>query len=643
MSFNIEGITSKLKDDNFVSFISRYDIVCLVETFIDSFTSNIFPHHECYLAPATKLLSHKGRKSGGVLVLVRNVLLPYVQKVTTDIANCVVLKVNKDLFNTFSDVCLVCTYVNCVDSPFYNISDFDNGIAMVEECLLRVVEKYGDIEFILCGDFNSRIADSTPSYHDQLVDSVWHLEDRSHTDFSGCKRVSEDVHENEYGKYFLNLCSNFDLYVLNGMCSGDAEGAFTYISPSGCSVIDYFILSRSLSHLPVTMSVLERTDSKHMPLCCILRCPVAVPHSETFIDTSYKLKWSDDKVEEFEKAVRSKEASESFEKAKVLIDSDLNKALEMFMKTLSSVADCLKTRVGGKKSLFHNTWFDKECYDLRCVTRKALRIFRINKLPEDRTAYCVIRKQYKKLLLAKETDYKHKCRLELEENIHDSKSFWTRIKKFTSKSRQTANISNEQWLEHFQKVFESREILNEQECARIRTNLENTHFDDRFLNEDISLTEVREAIGHLKGNKAAGPDGIIPEVFIHSSEIISSFLVLLFNKIFSSGQYPLAWTEALIQPIHKRGDINLPDNYRGISLLNICAKLYSHIIDKRLSRFVEDNDILGEIQAGFRKDHSTIDYIFSLFSLIQKHLLKKQKFCVAFIDFQKAFDLSEGF
>ena len=92
------------------------------------------------------------------------------------------------------------------------------------------------------------------------------------------------------------------------------------------------------------------------------------------------------------------------------------------------------------------------------------------------------------------------------------------------------------------------------------------------------------------------------------------------------------------KPYTKKDSTREPDYYRGTSLLNVCSKLYSYIINKRLSRWVEDNDVLGDIQAGFRKDHSTVDNIFTLFSVIQRHLLRNKKLCVAFIDFHKAFD-----
>ena len=200
-----------------------------------------------------------------------------------------------------------------------------------------------------------------------------------------------------------------------------------------------------------------------------------------------------------------------------------------------------------------------------------------------------------------------------------------------------SDISDEQWLEHFEKVFDVKDTDDEMSSSYTTESDRNSCAEDDSLNSDISPQEVTKSIDHLKANKAAGLDGIIPEVFKHSCDKTVSFLVYLFNKVFASGEYPEAWTEAVIYPLHK-GSIHELDNYRGISLLNVCSKLYSYVINKRLSRWVEDYDVLGEIQAGFRKDHSTTDHIFTLFSMIQRHLLRNKKLYVAFIDIRKTFD-----
>ena len=84
--------------------------------------------------------------------------------------------------------------------------------------------------------------------------------------------------------------------------------------------------------------------------------------------------------------------------------------------------------------------------------------------------------------------------------------------------------------------------------------------------------------------------------------------------------------------------MNDPNNYRGISLCDVTSKLYSSIINARLQEWVDDNNITGEFQAGFKCNYSTIDHIFTLMSCIQKQFFFKRKLYVAFIDFEKAFD-----
>ena len=44
-------------------------------------------------------------------------------------------------------------------------------------------------------------------------------------------------------------------------------------------------------------------------------------------------------------------------------------------------------------------------------------------------------------------------------------------------------------------------------------------------------------------------------------------------------------------------------------MLNICSKLYSFVLNKRITKLIDDNEIIGEEQAGFREDRGTSDHI----------------------------------
>ena len=50
------------------------------------------------------------------------------------------------------------------------------------------------------------------------------------------------------------------------------------------------------------------------------------------------------------------------------------------------------------------------------------------------------------------------------------------------------------------------------------------------------------------------------------------------------------------------------------------------------------NNITGECQAGFKRNYSITDHLFTLLALIQKQFSLNRKMYVAFIDFEKAFD-----
>lgn len=94
-----------------------------------------------------------------------------------------------------------------------------------------------------------------------------------------------------------------------------------------------------------------------------------------------------------------------------------------------------------------------------------------------------------------------------------------------------------------------------------------------------------------------------------------------------------------IIPIYKnKGNKNDPESFRPITLLSCIGKLFTSILFKRLSNFVEQYEILCENQTGFRKHYSTTDNMFVLYSLFDILRMKKKKLYCAFIDFKAAFD-----
>ena len=110
----------------------------------------------------------------------------------------------------------------------------------------------------------------------------------------------------------------------------------------------------------------------------------------------------------------------------------------------------------------------------------------------------------------------------------------------------------------------------------------------------------------------------------------------LVRQIWEEERIPEEWKETIIVPIHKRGDRDRCENYRGIALGNAAYKILSNIILGKIKLYIER--VMGDYQNGFRDGRSVIDNIFALRIINEKLLEYKQSVQYLFIDFQKAYD-----
>ena len=112
----------------------------------------------------------------------------------------------------------------------------------------------------------------------------------------------------------------------------------------------------------------------------------------------------------------------------------------------------------------------------------------------------------------------------------------------------------------------------------------------------------------------------------------------MFNVIFDSGNFPSIWTEGIIIPLFKKGHANDANNYRGITLISCLEKIFTSVINNRLLKWSNENNIVTDAQFGFKPGYGTSDAIFSLHTVISKVLSSKKKLYCCFVDYRKAFD-----
>ncbi|KAH6584293.1 hypothetical protein BASA60_001028 [Batrachochytrium salamandrivorans] len=140
-----------------------------------------------------------------------------------------------------------------------------------------------------------------------------------------------------------------------------------------------------------------------------------------------------------------------------------------------------------------------------------------------------------------------------------------------------------------------------------------------ILDQDFSWNQIAAALLQMSPRKAPGDDGITTAFYqaalympANTQEGVpptpfARALLRVCGQVFASATIPRAWLCASIVSIDKKdGDPLNPGDKRGIALINVGLKLVCKVLQMRIERFVETNNLLSYEQAGFRKreEHS---------------------------------------
>ena len=639
LTWNMQSLFDKISLQGICDFIGTFDIICLCETFtLPSFDFSIkfedfIPIH----SPAEKFTT-TGRPSGGLVTLIRKELEEFIQVIHTNVSHVICFKLKASILKTNKDLLYLCTYIHPSNSVFYTNKEYDNTLEMLENFLAEQLIKDDNVDVMLSGDLNARVGEWAYTHqvgddeNDDVEDIIY-------------PRTAQDSQINPNGRKLIEICNAFNLTPLSGLTSKNFDNNFTFISNRGNSTIDHYVCSPDLLPCINNHKVLNRIESQHLPVTITIDSKSE--HNTTKLNQSgslKKFKWQPNKAHECTNIMNKPETEHFLQEANRQagfnnIDSSVN-SFTTFMQLISKPMEYV-LQLG--KRILDKPWFDKQCINSKKeVVNQLKKLNRINnkkqkgRYQKEKRKYLNLKLEHQKLVRDKRRAYNKQTKEKLIKESRDSRSFWALIKKLNWKKTKWPNITIGQWHDHYTHLFNPGNIPSDQG----NTTSEETLTEVDELDHDITEQEVDQALQKLKKDKATGVDEVSAEILLHAKDKIHLYLCNIFNKIYETGYFPIQWGIATIIPLFKKGDRDLCDNYRGISLLSITSKVFTSVINNRLYNWAEENQKINEEQAGFRKSYSTIDHIYTLHSMASNCLFgsKRSKLYAAFIDFQKAFD-----
>ena len=214
---------------------------------------------------------------------------------------------------------------------------------------------------------------------------------------------------------------------------------------------------------------------------------------------------------------------------------------------------------------------------------------------------CRSRSNYKHLLRKKRYEYRVQNAAKLlKARVSNARDYW-KLLKSVNNYKSTNSVSANQFARYFKSI-------NDPDSVFYQADEDILFFNERYVNGEIhvmfgeldveiSNTEILKAIKQLKNNKSCGPDLLLNEFFKYGADALLPYLYNLFNKCLMRGYFPESWSEGHIVPIFKSGDQSEASNYRGITLLSTLGKLFTRILNNRLTNWAEEYNVYVEAQA----------------------------------------------
>ena len=160
----------------------------------------------------------------------------------------------------------------------------------------------------------------------------------------------------------------------------------------------------------------------------------------------------------------------------------------------------------------------------------------------------------------------------------------------------------------------------------------NTHMKD-----PLSDADLLHIIRTLPRRKAPGPDSIPNELLKLLPAGALLHIKNILNRALVDGIFPAWWKEVVVSLMTKKAPAERLSNQRPVALCNTVYKLFSIVLNSRLTRAVEENSILEPEQAGGRRHRGTTRQLQWLQWQLSDAKRRRKKLYALWIDTTNAF------
>ena len=201
-----------------------------------------------------------------------------------------------------------------------------------------------------------------------------------------------------------------------------------------------------------------------------------------------------------------------------------------------------------------------------------------------------------------------------------AKRFWEHIKAQGRKTdsfqhvlttQEGRRVEGEEAREYIRQTIEGAFSQLEQRGTVDSTDSSRVEEEQNYVTMETTAREWDKAESKVPAGTATGPDDIPMELIRALGKTSKLKLRHTINQIIMGGEVPRDWKLSKMRLIYKgRGNKDNIKSYRPITVTSVLYRLAMQIVKRRMEEWVEENQILGELQNGFRRDRRLEDNLF---------------------------------
>jgi len=472
---------------------------------------------------------------------------------------------------------------------------------------------------VVCGDMNGHVgekADGFESVHGGLGYGERNVE----------------------GEMLLEFAEATDLIVVNTWFTKGMAKRATYESGGRRTQIDYVLVRKSERGEVRNLNVIgyEECIPQHKLLVCVLVVKDQIRRCREKNVSRCRI-WR-----LREASLRDRYMEEVQSKLAVKDVDDVEGMWSKLKGSLLESADTVCGRTKGRPKHRETWWWNDEVAEVIKEKQRLFKVWKKSKMDADRKAYQDIKKKARAAVYNAQEAGRKEFGAKLDEAEGRGQVFKV-ARQIVQKNKDVVGggcvkdkegklVTEEEGIKEVWKAYFDK-LLNE-EFEWDKKGLERVD-EVCGLIESITVEEVNDALGKAKSGKAAGPSGVLAEMLKAAGDVGVQWVTDLCNAIVKEGRIPDDWRKSWMVSVYKgKGDALECGSYRGIKLLDQVMKIMERIIERKVRKRVQIDDM----QFGFRPGRGTIDAIFIVRQMQEKYLGKKKDLWMAFVDLEKAFD-----